>query len=249
MFNFRPFFFRKLMGKLGTFEDLNYSHHSLYNTLNSLLEFNGTDEEFEDTFMLTFQVSLSDNFDSVVSFNLKENGDKIPVTKENRREFVDLYADFVLNKGIEESFNAFRRGFMKMIMNSPLYKWYLPEELEILLCGSNVMDWESLESSTTYDSGFDAHLTYIKEFWSVFQDFTVEEKRLFLKFTTGTDRCPHGGLSELKLTIARNGPDTEKLPTAHTCFNVLLLPEYSCKQKLKEKLLKAIQYSRGFGLS
>ncbi len=92
-----------------------------------------------------------------------------------------------------------------------------------------------------------------------------------MKFTTGTDRCPHGGLSELKLTIARNGPDTEKyfniltsfyllnrliisngilrLPTAHTCFNVLLLPEYSSKQKLKEKLLKAIQYSRGFGLS
>lgn len=49
-----------------------------------------------------------------------------------------------------------------------------------------------------------------RQFWSVFNEFTVEEKRLFLKFTTGTDRCPHGGLSELKLTIARNGPDTEK---------------------------------------
>ena len=44
----------------------------------------------------------------------------------------------------------------------------------------------------------------------MFEEFTVEEKMLFLKFTTGTDRCPHGGLSELKLTIARNGPDTEK---------------------------------------
>lgn len=50
----------------------------------------------------------------------------------------------------------------------------------------------------------------LRQFWSVFNEFTVEEKRLFLKFTTGTDRCPHGGLSELKLTIARNGPDTEK---------------------------------------
>jgi ubiquitin-protein ligase E3 A len=50
----------------------------------------------------------------------------------------------------------------------------------------------------------------IRQFWEVFEDFTVEEKMLFLKFTTGTDRCPHGGLSELKLTIARNGPDTEK---------------------------------------
>ena len=50
----------------------------------------------------------------------------------------------------------------------------------------------------------------IRQFWRIFDDFTEEEKKLFLKFTTGTDRCPHGGLSELKLTIARNGPDTEK---------------------------------------
>ena len=56
-------------------------------------------------------------------------------------------------------------------------------------------------------------------------------------------------MAELKLIIARNGPDSDKLPTAHTCFNVLLLPEYSSKQKLKEKLLKAIQFSSGFGLS
>ena len=49
-----------------------------------------------------------------------------------------------------------------------------------------------------------------REFWQVFDEFNEEQKMLFLKFTTGTDRCPHGGLAELKLTIARNGPDTEK---------------------------------------
>lgn len=246
---FPPVFFRKLMGKLGTFEDLQFSHPQLYQSFNSMLEFDGTDEEFEDCFMLTFQISVTDSFESVVNFNLKEDGEKIPVTKENRKEFVDLYSDFILNKGIDEAFKAFRRGFVKITHSSPLTKWYSPEELEILLCGSNVMDWKSLENSTVYDSGFEDNHVYIKQFWSVFNEFTVDEKRLFLKFTTGTDRCPHGGLSELKLTIARNGPDTEKLPTAHTCFNVLLLPEYSSEKKLKEKLVKAIQYSRGFGLS
>ncbi|KAH3713552.1 hypothetical protein DPMN_073344 [Dreissena polymorpha] len=39
-----------------------------------------------------------------------------------------------------------------------------------------------------------------------------------------------------------------RLPTAHTCFNVLLLPDYQNKDKLKERLLKAITYSKGFGL-
>lgn len=32
---------------------------------------------------------------------------------------------------------------------------------------------------------------------------------------------------------------------AHTCYNVLLLPEYSTKEKLKERLMKAIDYSKG----
>lgn len=39
-----------------------------------------------------------------------------------------------------------------------------------------------------------------------------------------------------------------RLPTSHTCFNVLLLPEYSTKEKLKERLLKAITYAKGFGM-
>lgn len=40
--------------------------------------------------MLKFQISLTDNFGSLVNFNLKENGDSVTVTKENRavREFL-----------------------------------------------------------------------------------------------------------------------------------------------------------------
>ncbi|VDI27238.1 Hypothetical predicted protein, partial [Mytilus galloprovincialis] len=82
----------------------------------------------------------------------------------------------------------------------------------------------------------------------VVHEFTEEQKRKLLQFTTGTDKVPVGGLSKLKLIIARNGPDSERLPTAHTCFNVLLLPDYTTKEKLQERLIKAISYSKGFGM-
>ena len=62
-----------------------YIYKQLHYSLSSLLEFTGSDEEFEDCFMLTFQISVTDNFESIVSFNLKEDGDKIPVTKQNRQ--------------------------------------------------------------------------------------------------------------------------------------------------------------------
>lgn len=57
-----------------------------------------------------------------------------------------------------------------------------------------------------------------------------------------------GGLSKLKLVIARHGPDSDRLPTAHTCFNVLLLPDYKNFDKLKERLLLAITHAKGFGM-
>lgn len=49
-----------------------------------------------------------------------------------------------------------------------------------------------------------------REFWEIVHSFTDEQKRLFLQFTTGTDRAPVGGLGKLKMIIAKNGPDTER---------------------------------------
>ena len=57
----------------------------MYQSFKSLLDFEGTEEDFEDTFALTFQISLTDSFENTVSFNLKENGDKIAVNKQNRQ--------------------------------------------------------------------------------------------------------------------------------------------------------------------
>ncbi|CAI9731724.1 ubiquitinE3A-like,protein ligase E3A-like [Octopus vulgaris] len=109
-------------------------------------------------------------------------------------------------------------------------------------------DFHALEEATEYDGGFTNDSPTIRNFWSVVHDFTEEQQRKLLQFTTGTDRVPIGGLSKVKLIIARNGPDSDRLPTSHTCFNVLLLPDYSNREKLQDRLTKAINYSKGFGM-
>ena len=75
-------------------------------------------------------------------------------------------------------------------------------------------------------------------------------KRQFLQFVTGSERVPVGGLVALRppFLIAKNGGHSERLPTAHTCFNSLLLPEYNSKAWLQDRLLLALQNSTGFGL-
>lgn len=78
--------------------------------------------------------------------------------------------------------------------------------------------------------------------WEIVQNWDLETKKAFLFFTTGSDRSPIGGLGKLKFTVERHGPDSNNLPTAHTCSNVFLLPEYTSKHKLREKLELALKH-------
>lgn len=84
--------------------------------------------------------------------------------------------------------------------------------------------------------------------WVIIHNFNMEQKRAFLRFVTACDRAPPGGLGKLRFYVLRNGPDSERLPTSYTCFNRLLLPEYASKEKMRERLLVAIEHGVGFGL-
>merc|ERR1712013_312611 len=204
--------YRKLQGKRGVFEDLKEFKGSVWKGLQELLAYEGDD--IEEVFMQPFQINYTDLFGSVITAELKEGGADIIVNQENKKEYVTLYADFLLNTSVEKQFLAFQRGFDLVTSESPIHMMFTPQELEMLICGE-------------------------KEF---------DVKRKLLQFTTGSDRIPVGGLAKLKLIIAKNGPDSDRLPSAHTCFNVLLLPEYSTKEKMNDLLMKAIKECKGFGM-
>lgn len=247
---FPPILYRKLMGKIGTIEDLKTSHSSIYRGLKNLLSYDEEQEgmTIEDAFGLTFQVGITDAMGSKILYDLKENGESIAVTKDNREEFVRLYTDLILNKSVEKQFHPFFHGFLLVTRDSSLRKLFRPDEIELLVAGSQALDFNQLASAAEYDGGYTKDSPTIQNFWNVLMSFTDEQKRKFLRFTTGSDRAPIGGLARLKLIISRNGPDTDRLPTAHTCFNAFLLPDYSSIDKLKEKLLIAINNAEGFGL-
>jgi ubiquitin-protein ligase E3 A len=80
--------------------------------------------------------------------------------------------------------------------------------------------------------------------------FNDHQKKRLLFFITGSDRVPIKGLAHLspQFVISRNGSHSERLPTAHTCFNHLLLPDYKDKESLQHRLLLAIENAEGFGL-
>ena len=66
-------------------------------------------------------------------------------------------------------------------------------ELELLVCGNPTLDFDALEKVTHYEDGFEENSPTIRNFWTVVHSFTEEEKRLLLKFATGSDRAPIDG--------------------------------------------------------
>jgi len=238
--------YRKLSGKRGLFQDLTTFKPSVHRSLQSMLDYTGDD--FEEVFCQPFQISYTDLFGSTITKELCDGGEERFVTKDNVIEYVDSYADFLLNKSVSAQFLAFQRGFSLVTAESPLGMLFNPAELEILICGEKEFDFNELESSTEYDGGFDKDTPAVKWFWELIHSMSLDDKRRLLQFTTGSDRIPIGGLAKLKLIITRNGPDSDRLPSAHTCFNVLLLPEYKDKEKLFNLTYKAIKECKGFGM-
>jgi hypothetical protein len=55
-------------------------------------------------------------FDQIQVHPLKEDGENIAVTHENKQEYVDLYVDFLLNKSVENQFKSFNQGFQKVLL-------------------------------------------------------------------------------------------------------------------------------------
>jgi len=149
---------------------------------------------------------------------------------------------------IKSQWEAFESGVMRIMEDASL-DLFLPEELELLVVGSGVLDFKALESNTVYEGGYDAESEVIKNFWLFVNSSSRETQVQLLKFATASTKAPIGGLAKMPFIIQRAGPDSGLLPTSHTCFNTLLLPDYgSDYEKLANNLGRAILECEGFGL-
>lgn len=236
--------YKKLLGREVNLDDYMQYDPQVAKSLKAILTYDGDD--FKEVMGLNFTVEY-DSWGAKVHEELKEGGKEIEVTNENKHEYVDLYVDFILNKSVEKWFNSFKKGFDKCCGGEVL-SMLEPEDLEMIICGSKVLDFKELKKVTVYQDGFTAESQTVKNFWEVIDEFNEEEKKKFLFFCTGCDKAPINGLGDMKFYISKHSDNDDLLPSVHTCFNHLLLPDYSSKEILKAKLTKAIYNSEGFGL-
>ncbi|XP_061930085.1 apoptosis-resistant E3 ubiquitin protein ligase 1 isoform X1 [Apis cerana] len=176
-------------------------------------------------------------------------GSKIRVTNDTKLRYLDALAQHRLASSVRNEVEHFLRGLNELIPDN-LLGIFDENELELLLCGTGEYSVADLRAHHIANGSSPEFLRVLDWFWTAVSNFTQEEMARLLQFTTGCSQLPPGGFQQLsprfQITAA---PTFANLPTAHTCFNQLCLPDYECYDHFERALLLAIsEGTEGFGM-
>lgn len=210
--------YRKILGKSVSLKDMESLDLDYYKSLVWILENDITDVTFE-----TFSIDL-DKFGVTETIDLIEGGRDIPVTEENKHEYVRHVVEYRLIKSVQEQLDNFLQGFHEVIP-AELISIFNEQELELLISGLPDIDVDDWKNNTEY-TNYTPTSPQVQWFWRAVRSFDKEEKAKLLQFVTGTSKVPLNGFKELegmngfsRFAIHRDYSNKEKLPSSHTCFN------------------------------
>ncbi|XP_060089857.1 E3 ubiquitin-protein ligase HERC2 isoform X3 [Heteronotia binoei] len=230
---------KQLAGMNLTIADLSEVDKDFIPGLMYIRDNEATSEEFE-AMSLPFTVPNASGQDIQLSSKYTH------ITLDNRAEYVRLAINYRLHE-FDEQVTAVREG-MARVVPVPLLSLFTGYELETMVCGSPDIPLHLLKSVATY-KGIEPTASLIQWFWEVMESFSNTERSLFLRFVWGRTRLPRTiadfrGRDFVIQVLDKYNPPDHFLPESYTCFFLLKLPRYSCKQVLEEKLKYAIHFCK-----
>ncbi|ROW02612.1 hypothetical protein VPNG_07904 [Cytospora leucostoma] len=231
--------YKRILGKPVSVKDMESFDPDYYKSLVWMLENDITGAVIE-----TFSVE-EEEFGASKTVDLIENGSNIEVTNDNKHEYVRLIVEHKLLSSVKVQMEHFLQGFHGVIP-ADLIAIFNEQELELLISGLPDIDVDDWKSNTEYHN-YTAASQQIQWFWRALRSFDKEERAKLLQFVTGTSKVPLNGFKELegmnginRFNIHRDYGNKDRLPSSHTCFNQLDLPEYESYEALRTQVLKAI---------
>nr|XP_033501993.1 probable E3 ubiquitin-protein ligase HERC1 isoform X6 [Epinephelus lanceolatus] len=165
-------------------------------------------------------------------------GQNISLTFASRTEYVERALDYRLHE-MDSQVAAVREG-MSTIIPVPLLSLLTAQQLEQLVCGLPEVSVEMLKKLVRYRDITESH-QLIGWFWQSLEEFTNEERVLFLRFVSGRSRLPSNPADiTQKFQIIKVDRPVNGLPTAQTCFFLFRLPPYTSQAILAERLRYSI---------
>ena len=210
--------YKCILGRNVSIKDMETLDLDYYKSLLWMLE-----NDITDIITETFAVE-TDDFGEKQTIDLIENGRNIPVTQENKEEYVQKVVDYRLVASVREQLDNFLKGFHEIIPPE-LISIFNEQELELLISGLPEIDVDDWKANTEYHN-YSASSPQIQWFWRAVRSFDKEERAKLLQFVTGTSKVPLNGFKELegmngvsRFNIHRDYGNKDRLPSSHTCFN------------------------------
>ncbi|XP_019484450.1 PREDICTED: E3 ubiquitin-protein ligase HERC2 [Hipposideros armiger] len=230
---------KQLAGMSLTIADLSEVDKDFIPGLMYIRDNEATSEEFE-AMSLPFTVPSASGQDIQLSSKYTH------ITLDNRAEYVRLAINYRLHE-FDEQVAAVREG-MARVVPVPLLSLFTGYELETMVCGSPDIPLHLLKSVATY-KGTEPGAPLVQWFWEVMETLSTSERSLFLRFVWGRTRLPRTiadfrGRDFVIQVLDKYSPPDHFLPESYTCFFLLKLPRYSCKQVLAQKLKYAIHFCK-----
>jgi hypothetical protein len=181
--------------------------------------------------------------------DLCEKGRDRDVTDENKTEYVELLSQYRLQFGTLQQMEAIVDGISITVPLTMLQEFDV-REIELLVNGREEIDVDEIRAYTIFQGKFNEQHRIVLWLWQILRAFEPKERSLFLQFVTGAPRLPLDGFDPpFNVTEGAEMDPLNALPTAHTCFNQLVLPRYGDIETFTKKLKYAIQNSAGFQMS
>ncbi|KAL1767967.1 putative E3 ubiquitin-protein ligase HERC6 isoform X1 [Sigmodon hispidus] len=230
--------YKKLRKQKPSLEDLKELSFSLGKNLQEVLNCEAGDVE-------ELHIYFSIHWDQKDA-NLIPNGISVPVNSKNKKDYVSKCVDYIFNTSVKTIYEEFYRGFYK-VCHWDLIRQFQPEELMTAITGYTNFDWKQFENNSQYEGEYHKSHPTILLFWKAFHKLTLDEKKKFLMFLTGSDRLHLKGLQYdgIRFRCPQTFSEKENLRSL-TCHSILDLPKYSTKQRMKEALQVAINNNKGF---
>ena len=149
--------YKSILGRSISVKDMESLDLDYYKSLVWMLE-----NDITEVLVENFAVE-SDDFGASRIIDLIENGRNIPVTEENKQQYVQLIAEHRLVESVKEQLDNFLKGFHDIIP-AELISIFNEQELELLISGLpdiNVDDWKA---NTEYHN-YSASSQQIQWFW------------------------------------------------------------------------------------
>ncbi|XP_055683198.1 apoptosis-resistant E3 ubiquitin protein ligase 1 isoform X1 [Lutzomyia longipalpis] len=209
-----------------------------------------TDLDHSDSLELYFVEEVYDSSGQLSkTVELIPNGAKVRVTNATKCQYLDALAQQRLCNNVREEVDSFLKGLNGIIPDN-LLSIFDENELELLLCGTGEYSIADFRAHHIVNGNSAEFRRVLGWFWAAISNWNQTEMARLLQFTTGCSQLPPGGFQELnprfQITAA---PTFGNLPTAHTCFNQLCLPDYESYEHFERALLIAIsEGTEGFGM-